>query len=385
MENQIVEFFKETFNKQAQVVSKAPGRLEVLGNHTDYNEGYVLSVAVDSYTSIALAASSSLECRVFSPDIEDRIRTFSLDQISKPRPEGDWTNYIRGVICEFHKLNLEIKGFDAVIQSTVPFSAGMSSSASFEMALVSGLCKLFDIELSLIEQAKIGQGCENNYIGANTGLMDQFTSLAGKSNHLVLSEYRQHSINTIHIPAGYTFAVFNSGVQHDLSLEYNERRVQCEKAVKLLKESYPEIHSLRDISLEQLKKYEEKMPKTLFKRALHIVGENDRVHKAVECLKNNEIDEFGQLLFDSHKSSIENFENSCDELDFLIALAEGSHLCLGARLSGGGFGGISIHLVKVDQVEHYIDIIQHAFKKEYGTAPQTFICKSADGASAITL
>ena len=378
----VEDIFENIFNAKPQFIAIAPGRLEILGNHTDYNEGYVLSAAVDSYTSIALKLSKEDCCRIVSPQIQKEVRDFSLKDIQNPLPAGDWTNYIRGVICEFQKRGFELSPFDAAISSTVPLSAGMSSSAALEMALVSGLCELFNIELNLTEKAKIGQGCENNYIGANTGLMDQFSSLAGKKGQLVLSEYRNHTVNTIPIPEGYSLAVFNSGVKHDLSQEYNERREQCEKAVALLKEAYPHISSLRDVSFEDLMAEKDRLPEVVYRRALHVVGENSRVLQAVALLRENDIESFGKLLFESQQSSIDNFENSCTELDFLYRLAKKSDLCLGARLSGGGFGGISIHLLKSTDIDTYVDYIHSQFNEEYSRIPETYFCTCADGATA---
>jgi galactokinase len=381
----VVDLFRKTYGEEPDVFSKAPGRLEILGNHTDYNEGYVLSTAVDCYTFMALAKRSDNTCRLASPSIEDCVRTFELSELEEPLPGNDWTNYIRGVVHELLARGVELSGFDLVLESNVPLSAGMSSSAALEMSLLCGMDTLFNLNLGLTEKAKIGQACENNYIGANTGLMDQFTSLAGRENSFVLSEYRDLSVKELDIPRGYSLVVINSGVKHDLSQEYNERRQQCEEALSSLQKFYPTAKALRDISVGQLKKHELAMSEDAFKRALHITQENERVLEAIRLLADNDTEAFGELLFASHLSSQENFENSCPELDFLIEVARSSNLCLGSRLSGGGFGGISLHLVQSDRAQDYCNYIQKTFKNHYGILPDSYICKSANGASATIL
>ena len=383
MSVELKKLFKKTFGIDSELISQAPGRLEILGNHTDYNEGFVLSAAVDSYTTIAFSKSAGKYCQVFSPQIDHNIRQIDLEKIEEPLTGKDWLNYIQGVIFELKKAGHSIQPFNALIQSSVPLSAGMSSSAALEMALVSGLCSLYKIDLSLEQKARIGQGCENHYIGANTGLMDQFTSLAGKKGHLVLSEYRKLSIKTVPFPEDLSILVFNSGVKHDLSNEYNERREQCEKAVEVLSKFYPNIKALRDVKMETLLKHQKDLPENTFKRALHVIGENERVHKALDLLKENDSASFGKLLFESHQSSIENFENSCDELDLLVGLAKESSLCLGTRLSGGGFGGISIHLIKNENLEEYQKYITSGFLEKYSKEPEYFLCNCADGASIL--
>ena len=256
----------------------------------------------------------------------------------------------------------------------------MSSSASLEMTLVTGLDELYSLGLTNKEKALVGQACENNYIGANTGLMDQLTSLSGQEGQLVISEYRDITVNHTPLPTELALVVLNSHVAHDLSLEYNERREQCENAVATLQKFKPEIKALRDVDLDFLLSHKNDLAENDYKRALHVVGENSRVHQAQEFLKNADYAAFGQLLFESHQSSMDNFENSCPELDSLIEIAKASSLCFGARLSGGGFGGISIHLVKSSDAEQYAKEAALAYKEKSGKEIQTIICQAAQGA-----
>ena len=387
MENTVdaADLFEEVFRVFPSVRSQAPGRLEVLGNHTDYNEGYVLSVAVDLGTEMAFDKVKGTVCKIFSPNMGDGVRSFDLNDIAQPLDDSDWTNYIRGVVVELQKRNYPVHAFNAVINSNMPISAGMSSSASIEMALICGLCELFEFDISLEEKAIIGQECENNYIGANTGLLDQLSSLSGKKDFLVVSEYRNLSVKHTPIPPELTLVVINSGISHDLSCEYNERRKSCEEATGVLKSIYPKVTSLRDVSSHMLEDVKGSLSLCAYLRARHIIEENDRVKESQTLLNQNKLKEFGQLLFDSHKSSIENFENSCEELDFIVESARNSGMCLGARLSGGGFGGISIHLVKAENVNKYLDYIKSIFKDKYLFVPDTYVCRSASGACAYTI
>lgn len=374
------QLFSEAFGTSPELLAQAPGRLEVLGNHTDYNEGFVLSTAVNCTTQISFRKIEGETCQVSSPFMNDGIREFKLSEIAEPAEGKDWTNYIRGTIVALQKRGHELGAFQALVTSDVPLSAGMSSSASLEMALVTGLDELYGLGLSNKEKAIIGQACENNYIGANTGLMDQLTSLSGEEGQLVISEYRDITVNHTPLPTELALVVLNSHVAHDLSLEYNERREQCENSVATLQKFYPQITALRDVSLELLLSHKSDLAENDFKRALHVVGENTRVAQAQEFLKNADFASFGQLLFDSHQSSMDNFENSCPELDTLVEIAQASPLCLGARLSGGGFGGISIHLVKSSDAEQYANEAALVYKNKSGKEIQTIICQAAQGA-----
>ncbi|NQZ56218.1 MAG: galactokinase [Lentisphaeraceae bacterium] len=370
------DLFAEYFGCQPELLAQAPGRLEVLGNHTDYNEGFVLSTAVNCKTEFSFRAIEGRICKVCSPFMGDGIRQFDLDNLDSELPAKDWTKYIRGVVAEFQALGHQIGAFETLITSDVPHSAGMSSSAALEMACVSGLCELFDIELTLFQKARVGQLCEHNTIGAKTGLMDQLTSLAGKDGHLVVSEYRDIIIEHSPLPQNYLFVVVDSGVTHDLSCEYNERREQCENALAELQKHYENATALRDIDLPMLAAHKCDLEDVDYRRALHVVGENTRVLQACGLLIQGKLAEFGQLLFDSHDSSINNFENSCEELDVIIDLARKSDLCIGARLSGGGFGGVSIHLVQKNDAKAYSDYITETLKDA-----RILVCHSAAGAS----
>lgn len=376
----IIEFFSKTYGQKPTVVSRAPGRLEILGNHTDYNEGLVLSAAVSQATEFALRPIAGNICHI--RDFRDgSSASFNLEKIDDPIP-GDWTNYVKGVICEIRKRGQNVGAFEGGILSTVPLSAGMSSSAALEVSACFAFREAFEIVFPLSEWAKIGQGSENNYVGVKSGLLDQFTSIFGRRNNLILCDFRKTEVTrTVTVPEGYVFVVADSMTRHNLvESDYNSRRESCERSVSVLRNRYPEIKALRDVSPEMLEDSKDILNHLDYLRTLHVVGENMRVLAGVEALDKGNVKEFGELLYGSHKSSRSNFENSTLELDCLVELSLSIPCCSGARLSGGGFGGISIHLVQEDGAEKYCRRLKTAYQLKTGKETKTIICNIGDGA-----
>jgi galactokinase len=373
------------YGNEPTVIAAAPGRLEILGNHTDYNEGFVLSTATDLKTIIAITPVEGSICKLHSFD-NDWTAEFDLNSLETPKP-GCWSNYIKGVVYELSKIdNTKIKAFNAGIISSIPLSAGMSSSAALEISAGYALGKLFGIELSKEEWAKLGQRVENNYMGLQSGLLDQFSSAFGEKNKLIFSDFREVKVKqTVHIPEDYAFVVANTMVKHNLvDSDYNERRESCEAAVETIKTKYPKVKKLRDVTSEMLKDCKSILNIMHYRRALHIVGEDERVIKGIDFLNSDEIEKFGQLMFESHQSSIDNFENSCPELDYYIELAKTIPGCVGARLSGGGFGGISIHIVEKAKAEQYSQRLLAAFKLQTGIEDATVLtCEAGEGAKIL--
>ncbi len=382
MNNNLIQRFEAHFGTPAEVYAQAPGRLEILGNHTDYNQGFVLSCAVGQTTAVALSRTNGRICRL--KDFRDGSeKTFDLDNIGTARSR-DWSNYVRGVIVELRKRGKDVGGFNAAILSTVPLSAGMSSSAALETAFGFAFARAFGIDLAPAEWARVGQGVENNFMGLKTGLLDQFSSIFGRKDALILSDFRTVEVlRTVQLLEGYSVVVINSMVKHNLvDSEYNVRRQDCESAAAKLGKIYEGATALRDISVEQLGNAESALEEREYRRAAHVVGEDDRVHRAVTALDAGDVKTFGQLLFESHESSRVNFENSTEELDYLVELAKKTPGCLGARLSGGGFGGISIHLVENSAVESYSKSVAAAYKAKTGMEPEVIVCSIGDGAMA---
>lgn len=382
MSSKIIEMFESRFHHAPAVAAAAPGRLEILGNHTDYNEGFVLSTAVGQTTDVAMSPLPGTECIIHE---NGKDWSFSLEEIDINIP-GDWRNYLKGLLVELRKCGHQVKAFEAALTSTVPLSAGMSSSAALEMAFAYALKEINNIEFSLPDWARIGQGVENNFMGLKTGLLDQFSSLYGQANALIHCDFRTVEVlQTVAMPAGWKLVVANTLVKHNLvESDYNLRRQSCEKACAAIQKTNPEVKALRDVSPALLEQCREAMDPVDYSRALHVVGEDDRVMRGVELLKAGDVEGFGKLLFESHESSRVNFENSCPELDALVELAHTIPGCAGARLSGGGFGGISIHLVKEDMAQQYCERLETAYESMTGKKINTIICSIGDGARIIT-
>ncbi|MCQ2396092.1 MAG: galactokinase [Lentisphaeria bacterium] len=372
--------FKERFGRPATFLGRAPGRLEILGNHTDYNEGTVLSVAINRSARVAAAANpdaqDGMACQLY--DIKGKsARRFRLDALDRKRPR-DWSNYIKGIVCEFNARGYSIPAFDMIVTGDVPLSAGMSSSAALEMAVVKVLDALSDSKLGWLEQAKIGQGSENHYVGANTGLMDQLSSLMGREGQLIYSDFRSFEVKNVPIPTGTSFVVANSNVKHNLTNEYNERREACEEAARIIG-----VKALRDVTPAMLEKAKSRLSDVVYRRAKHVVGEIDRVEKGSQALAAGDIKAFGELMSISHDSSRYNFENSCDELDTLVEIGRTLPGFIGARLSGGGFGGITVHLVEADAAQKYSDVLAERYLAKTGVNAQVMILTAGDGAELI--
>ena len=386
-EESFLQDFEKYFGRKAAVLAKAPGRLEILGNHTDYNEGFVMSCAVGFGVTIAIAENGLDHCRVRNPEFAgDAEGIIDLNNVGEAVP-GDWMNYIRGVITELAKRNIFIKPFDALVKSDLPVASGMSSSAALEVGFSFAFKELFNIELANEEWARIGQAVENVYLGLKTGLLDQFSSIFGQKNALILSDFRTVEVlRTVPLPEGYVLVVANSMIKHNLvDSEYNSRREECESAAAKISEVHPEVKTLRDVSPELLEANKDRLTMLEYKRAKHVVGECDRVKKAVDMLGKGDIESFGKLLFASQESSCNNFENSTVELDYLVELAKTIPGCLGARLSGGGFGGITIHLVHESAKDNYMKAIREAYKLQTNVDPQILACEVGQGARAVKL
>ncbi len=379
---QAISIFQQFFGRKPSVISKAPGRLEILGNHSDYNDGVVLSCAVEQHTAFAAAPAEDKKiCRIKDYKYDSEA-SFSLDELDNPKA-GEWVNYLKGVIRELNKRDIFVDAVDLVMNSSIPLSAGMSSSAALEVGFCFALKEMFNIELDKTQWAKIGQGVENNYLGVSTGLLDQFSSIYGERDALIMSDFRINEVvKTVKLPHGYVFVVANSMEKHDLvDSEYNLRRRDCESAAAKLHAADSSIKALRDVSTERLEECRKLLSRREYLHARHIVGECERVIQGVEYLEKGDIKAFGGLLFESHESSKVNFENSTERLDYLVELAKSIPGCLGARLSGGGFGGISIHLVEEARADTYGKRLAAAFKLQTGDEPQIIKCAIGDGAS----
>ena len=385
MKESLVSSFEKIFGRKPEALAQAPGRIEFIGNHTDYNEGFVLSCATGQATEMAIAAIPGRICKLQNPPLKGEF-TIDLDDMDTPRPK-DWTNYIKGVLVELRRRGISYPVFEVLFKSSVPLSAGMSSSAALEMAFCMALKQLAGIDLPLPEWARVGQSVENVYLGLKSGLLDQFSSLYGKKDSFILCDFRSVEVlKTVTMPSGWKIVVANTMVKHNLvESDYNQRRESCERATKVIQGKFPQVKTLRDVSSAMLEECKSILDHTDYLRAKHVVGEDERVMKGVELLEAGKVEEFGALWFQSHESSRDCFENSCPELDVLVELAHTIPGCVGARLSGGGFGGISIHLVRESEAQNYCERLAAAYKLKTGKTIETVICSIGDGASAESL
>ena len=353
------------------IKSYAPGRAELLGNHTDYNGGLVLSIAVERGILVSGEVRTNSEILIYARELRQTYEG-SLDRL-EPSTEKPWANYLLGVFDEFRKRGLALGGVDLTIQSDLPPGAGLSSSAALETATAFFLRHAFGHGASLdnLEMARIGQAAEHRYAGVKCGLLDQISSIYGKAGHATFIDCRSFEVKNIPLPDDLRFVIANSGVKHALvNGEYNERRESCEAAAHALG-----VHNLREVDSATLERLAGKLSPAALKRARHVVGEIERVSAGVEALIQGDAKDFGELMFTSHRSSIENFENSCPELDRLVEVARTVPGCLGARLSGGGFGGATINLVEPGREAALVEALEKALP---GTT--CLVTKAANGA-----
>jgi len=375
--------FKLLFGRDSAVCAYAPGRIEVLGNHTDYNQGYVLSAAIDMGVVFAAAPAMSGKCRAIAPDMDAKT-SWDIDDI-QPSARAPWANYVKGVLAGLSARKDIPHGFDCLIAGNLPLGAGLSSSAALEISCGMALSALYGVVISRIELAKLGQAAEHQYAGVKCGLLDQVTSLFGSENKLVMTDFRSLAIKTIPVPETppVCFVVLNTGVKHTLvESEYNDRRESCEKAAAFFRRKLPHpVIALRDVSWREWERLSPAMHPVQAARAAHIIGENERVRKSSRLLKANRIAEFGRLMFESHDSSRRHFANSCDELDFIVDKAATLPGVFGARLTGGGFGGSVLALVEQDQAGTVCRKLTAAYCRRFGRRCEACVTLPSGGAT----
>lgn len=384
--DRVVEEFKIQFNRTPLVLAQAPGRINLIGEHTDYNEGLVLPGAIDRNTIFALGFSPDAQiCEVHALDMGEMIR-FDIGDLNKMQTEG-WGLYILGVVAALQQADYEVRGFQAVFASSVPLGSGVSSSAALECSLLMACRELFDLDIEPFEIAKLGQWAEHHYPGVLCGLMDQFSSVMGRKDQLVCLDCRDLSYQYIDFPLpDYRFVLLNSNVKHSLSSsEYNVRKRECQEAVQLISQAEGEnFPSLREITMAQLEKHQRILSRKQYLRAHHVITENARVMQMMQELVRGNEEMIGSLMFASHYSLRDAYEVSCPELDFLVMQAENHPGVLGSRMMGGGFGGCTINLVEVDRIADFISQTTEAYLESYGIQLTPITVKLADGAGIIS-
>ena len=369
-----------TFHRNAlqyrvrEVSAYAPGRVELLGNHTDYNEGLALAAAIDR--GIWVKGSAREDRRIAIESIPfARQAEISLDEL-RPQTRERWANYALGVVQEFLRAGYPIQGFDARVSGDLPVGVGVSSSAAFEVATSFFLTRLHNLNISPMAVAKLCQRAENDFVGVRSGLLDQATSIFGREHHAVFLDFRNEAIDTIPFPENCALIISDSGEKHSLiASEYNARREECAAAAYALR-----AQSLRDVTLAQVLAAKSEIDPLLFHRAMHIVGENDRVSRAVGALRKGDAREIGNLMYESHESSRVHFENTTPQLDRLIEMARKLSGVLGSRLTGGGFGGGTVTLAQEDEAARVATEINRQYAQAVGRSANAIVCKIANGA-----
>ena len=370
---------------QAELLVNSPGRINLIGEHTDYNEGFAMPTAIDKQISFKFRINDTENfCRIYSDTFNNGFE-FHLDQPLKK--QSDWRDYLLGIIHELKQKNKLLEGFDCMISSDLPTGAGISSSAALECGFCAGLNELFALNLSDIEIAKISQCAENEFVGSNCGIMDQFTSVLSKKDHFIKLDCR--SLATEYIPAdlgNFELLLLNTRVSHNLAdSDYNSRREECEEAIRLIQLKNSEIKSLRDVDYDLLEDYRSELSEQTYQRCLYVLQENERVEAAADALRNNDLQALGKLMYASHRGLQRQYEVSCQELDFLVNYAENKEFIYGSRMMGGGFGGCIINLINSEDVESYITEISEAYFERFKIYPDAIEVAPSAGTEIIKL
>ena len=370
--------FKSYFNSESEIIVRAPGRVNLIGEHTDYNDGFVLPMAIDHAVWLALRPRDDKTVRLFSLDLEAD-SAFELDSLTKG---SDWIEYPKSIAYELLKAGYELKGFDAVMTGDVPRGAGLSSSAAVELAVARAFAAVSGIEWDAPKMAKLSQKAENEWVGVNCGIMDQMASAACKEGHALFLDCRSLEIQHAPLPQGVSIVILDTSTRRGLvGSAYNERRSQCEEAARWFG-----VKALRDVSVGEFgrkTKEETGLNEVALKRARHIVTENARVLEAMNVMKAGNIKRLGELFNASHDSLRDDFEVTNDALNIMVNCAREQTSCYGARMTGAGFGGCAVALVKEDNATEFVTAVSEAYRQRSNMEAAIYVCKPSEGASLI--
>lgn len=380
---QLKEKFSELYGGESRLF-RAPGRVNLIGEHTDYNGGFVLPMAINREAAVAIAPRNDRRVRAHSINIAETAE-FDLDNQSEKR-QGFWLNYIEGVARLLERQNIKLKGADLLIWSDVPGGAGLSSSAALEIVAGLSLTKIAGAEVDGKTLALVGQEAEHEFVGAKVGIMDQFVSANAQNGCALLLDCRSLEFENVPLDTAEAAVVIcDTRVKHDLATSaYNTRRAECEEAVKILKQFLPDVLQLRDVSVEEFESYQGELPDVIRRRARHVVTENARTLKAAKCLKETDLKQFGLLMLLSHASLRDDYEVSSRELDLMVEIAKNCPGVLGARMTGGGFGGSTVNLVLKENLNEFTEKITVEYGRIIGVEPTILISEASAGASEVT-
>lgn len=359
---------------------QSPGRINLIGEHTDYNDGFVLPAAIDRYISCAIGKNGHADrCSVYAADFRETCE-FSLTDV-KPQEKGSWKNYVLGVVAEIQKTGRELSGFDIVFGGNIPNGAGLSSSAALENSIAFGLNQLFDLGISRRDMTLISQQAEHHFAGVKCGIMDQFASMLGQKDHALFLDCRTLDYTPVRVDfANHELLLINTNVKHSLAdSAYNDRRIACETGVELLQTKFPHIKALRDATEDDLLGVKPLMDTEVYTRCLYIIQENNRVQQAVTAMGDDDISKLGSLLFASHKGLQHQYEVSCPELDYLVEKAKQNSDITGSRMMGGGFGGCTINIVKKGTADRFVQDIEQEYTRKFDKKISTYNVALTDG------
>lgn len=373
--------FKELFN-ESPLTFRSPGRVNLIGEHTDYNMGFVLPAAIDKAIYFSITPREDDICHFYSVDFDDSLQ-ISISNIQ--HQEKNWANYLLGVIDQIKKLGHTLKGINCVFGGDIPIGAGLSSSAAIEAGLAYAINYIFNLGIDKLNLVKLSQRAENEFVGVKCGIMDQYINIFGMSKKVLKIdcrslEYEYHPFEREDL----RIVLCNTMVSHSLaSSEYNKRRAECEEGVKILQRHNPEIKSLRDANIELIEKHKSDFTSVVFNRCKYVVEENDRLINACEDLDKNDFISFGKKMYGSHEGLRDLYEVSCPELDFLVEIASTINGVYGSRMMGGGFGGCTINLVHNDNVNDFQKTVAELYKSKFNKDPQFYICSIEEGTNLI--
>ena len=361
---------------------RAPGRVNLIGEHTDYNDGFVMPAALDFSIRVGISPLDQHKLQISSENFNEEVEVDLDDPNLKARHH--WSDYPIGVAVEIEKAGHRLHGAQLQIRGDVPIGAGLSSSAAIEVATACALVANSGLKIDARELALLCQRAENEFVGAHVGIMDQFVSLFGQAQHALLLDCRSLEFRLLPLPDNVRLIICNTMVKHALaSSAYNERRVQCEEGVKYLAQFLPHVKALRDVTLEQLGQHRAGLSDVVYRRCRHVISENARVLAAGEALEHHDLDRFGRLMNESHVSLRDDYEVSCKELDLMVEVARKVEGVYGARMTGGGFGGSTVNLVREENVEEFRERVSFEYERDTKIKPEIYICVAANGAEEV--
>jgi len=363
---------------------RAPGRVNLIGEHTDYNDGFVMPVAIDFFTQIVLFPLDTRVLQFYSDNFKEEV-VLDFDALPKSRSRH-WSDYVVGIALMLLGEGFELRGARLMITSNVPIGSGLSSSAAIEVATAYALAMSSDLKIERAELASLCRKAENEFVGARVGIMDQFVSFFGETEKALLLDCRSLQFEHLPLPPSAQLIICNTMVKHDLaSGAYNERRQQCEEGVERLRAVLPNVIALRDVTSQQLEEHRKELPEVIYRRCRHVVMENERVIAAASALKQIDVVKFGKLMNQSHQSLRDDYEVSCAELDLMVDLARKVDGVYGSRMTGGGFGGCTVSLVRGEKVDEFQNKVVAGYKEATGLTPEIYICKAVNGAEELAM